>query len=228
MLEYGHHYLVTIDNGVLTLPDGNFHGISKEDNWTFTTKESAPTSLDMLTVDATGKGDFNTLQGALDFIPDFYPQKTVILIEPGDYEELVYARNKTNIRIIGAGMELTRVHYANNEVFNPHPLTVKTNEWPGTFPSRRAAFMLDNCGDIRLEKLTIATDLHGQAEGLLIMGARNCLKNVHIVGSGDALQANGSVYLVDCIIDGDGDSILGRGPGFYRNRAETVVFLDKG
>ena len=72
-------------------------------------------------------------------------------------------------------MDRTRVHYANNEVFNPHPLTVKTNEWPGTFPSRRAAFMLDNCSDILLEDLTIATDLHGQAEGLLLNGERIAL-----------------------------------------------------
>ena len=26
-----------------------------------------------------------------------------------------------------------------NEAFNPHPPNVATNEWPGTFPSRRAA-----------------------------------------------------------------------------------------
>ena len=49
----------------------------------------------------------------------------------------------------------------------------------GTFPSRRAAFMLDNCSDILLEDLTIATDLHGQAEGLLLNGERIALYSVH-------------------------------------------------
>ena len=153
-------------------------------------------------------------QGALDFIPDFNEQQTVILVNPGDYEELVYTRNKWHVKIKGAGMADTKVHYANNEVFNPHPLTVKTNEWPGTFPSRRAAFMLDNCKDIVIEDMTIATDLKGQAEGLLINGERIALYRVHIIGSGDALQANGTIYMESCELDGGGDTILGRGSLF--------------
>ncbi len=214
MLEYGHSYYVTIDKGVLTLADGSFNGISKSDRWTFATKSAAPASIDTLVVDADGTGDFNTVQGALDFIPDFSEKQTVILVEPGDYEELVYVRNKSNVKIKGSGMENTIVHYANNEVFNPHPLTLKTNEWPGTFPSRRAAFMLDNCNDIIMEDITVATDLKGQAEGLLINGERIALYRVHIIGSGDALQANGTVYMESCEMDGGGDTILGRGSLF--------------
>ena len=127
-------------------------------------------------MDVAGKGDFNTVQGALDFIPDFNEQQTVILVNPGDYEELVYTRNKWNVKIKGAGMTDTKVHYANNEVFNPHPLTVKTNEWPGTFPSRRAAFMLDNCKDIVIEDMTIATDLKGHILPLKLL----CLLIQHL------------------------------------------------
>ena len=33
-----------------------------------------------------------------------------------DNEELVYTRNKWNFKIKGAGMDDTKVHYANNEV----------------------------------------------------------------------------------------------------------------
>ena len=218
LLEYGHSYYVTIDKGVLTLPDGSFKGIGKEHGWKFTTKTSQPSAIDTLVVDASGKGDFNTVQGALDFIPDFSERPITILVQAGDYEELVYARNKSNVTIKGAGMDKTKVHYANNEVFNPHPLTVKTNEWPGTFPSRRAAFMLDNCTDIVLEDICIATDLTGQAEGLLLNGERIALYRVHIIGSGDALQANGSIYMESCELDGGGDTILGRGSLFaYRS-----------
>ncbi len=216
MLEYGHTYVVTVDDGVLSLPDGSFRGITREDNWHFTTKPSAPTR-DTLVVDAGGRGDFNTVQGALDHVPDFSPHPVLVEVREGDYEEIVYARNKTRLTIRGAGMGLTRVHYANNEVFNPHPLTVKTNEWPGTFPSRRAAFMLDNCSDIVIEDLTVATDLTGQAEGLLLNGERIALYGVHIIGSGDALQANGTIYMEGCELDGGGDTFLGRGSLFaYR------------
>jgi hypothetical protein len=111
------------------------------------------------------------------------------------------------------------VSYANNEVFNPHPSNISTNEWPGTFPSRRAAFMGDNSSGIQLVNLSIKNTTRGQAEGLLLMGEKNLLSRVTVVGSGDALQVNGSVYLTDSLIVGDGDTILGRGPAFF-NRSE--------
>jgi hypothetical protein len=37
------------------------------------------------------------------------------------------------------------------------------------------------------------------------------LYDVRIIGDGDALQANGTIYLEDCEIDGGYDAILGRG-----------------
>ena len=213
MLDYGRTYMVTMDRSVIAAK--KFKGVKAKDGWTFTTKKSEPLA-DTLRVNADGTADFATVQGALDFIPDFSAKKTVVLIAAGDYEEIVYARNKTNVEIAGEGMERTKVHYANNEVFNPHPLTVKTNEWPGTFPSRRAAFMLDNCHDILIRDICVATDLVGQAEGLLLNGERIALLRVHIIGSGDALQANGTVYMQDCELDGGGDTILGRGALFAK------------
>ncbi|MCR4824775.1 MAG: carbohydrate esterase [Bacteroidales bacterium] len=211
LLEYGHDYYVTIDPGALVC--GEFQGV-KKGAWKFSTKASGPADSRHLTVSADGSADFNTVQGALDAVPDFCSDTTWITVAAGDYEELVYARNKTRVVIRGAGMDATKVHYANNEVFNPHPLKVKTNEWPGTFPSRRAAFALDNCSDIVLEDICIATDLYGQAEGLLLNGERIAMYRVRIIGSGDALQANGTVYMQDSELIGDGDTILGRGSLF--------------
>ena len=192
LLEYGHTYYVTIDEGVLNC--GEFAGV-KKGAWKFSTKASGPADPFHLQVAADGSGDFNTVQGALDAVPDFCKDTTWISVAAGDYEEIVYARNKTNVVIKGEGMDVTKVHYANNEVFNPHPLLVKTNEWPGTFPSRRAAFALDNCDDIILEDICIATDLFGQAEGLLLHGERISLYGVRIIGSGDALQAYHSKFI---------------------------------
>ena len=57
----------------------------------------------------------------------------------------------------------------------------------------------------------------GRSTGFLINGNHNYAENVHIIGSGDALQANGSVYWLNCIIDGHGDTILGRGPSFFNH-----------
>ncbi len=83
-------------------------------------------------------------------------------------------------------MDKTKVHYANSEVFNPHPLNYKTNEKEGTFPSRRAAFTVDNCRDITIEDIYIATDVWGQAEGILVNGERIAIYRSQLVGTGDA------------------------------------------
>ena len=187
MLEYGHEYYVTIDKGVIS----GFNGIKGKKGWTFRTKEKAPDqSQRLLTVSADGKGDFSTVQGA---------------------------RNKRFVTIEGESREGVVIHYRNNEVFNPHPADIKTNEVRGTFPSRRAAFAADNCSDLTFRNLTIRTDCKGQAEGLLVNGERNFFENIHIIGDGDALQANGSCYWQNCRIDGGGDTILGRGPSFFNH-----------
>ncbi len=216
LLGYNKKYYIQIDPGVLKLKDNSFNGIGKGE-WYFTTKKSPPASKARLVVDANGNGDFNTVQGAMDFIPDFSLEPFTVFIKKGIYEEIVYFRNKSNVTIIGEDRNKTIIEYANNEVFNPHPLNIKTNEWPGTFPSRRAAFAVDHSKNIKLVNLTIKTTAKGQAEGLLINGEKIIVCNVNIEGSGDALQSNGSVYYTNCSITGDGDTILGRGPAFFNN-----------
>ncbi len=218
LLDYGKTYDVQIDPGVLTLTDGSFTGFSGHGGWTFSTKKSPPPAdSPRIVVSGDGTGDFSTVQGAIDFVPDKHPRRVTIFIRNGSYEEIVYFRNKTNITFLGEDRENVQISYANNEVFNPHPPNVSTNEWPGTFPSRRAAFMGDHSSGIHLVNLTVKTTARGQAEGLLLVGGQNIVSHVNIVGSGDALQVNDSVYLTDSLIVGDGDTILGRGPAFFNN-----------
>jgi pectinesterase len=218
LLEYGKTYYVQIDPGVLALNDNSFSGIKGTAGWSFTTKLTPPAvDSGRLVVSDDGSGDFNTVQGAIDFIPDFNQQKVTIFIKNGVYEEIVYFRNKSNINIVGEDKDKVVVFYANSEIFNPHPLTLLTNELPGTFPSRRAAFAVDNSSKINLVNLTIKTTVYGQAEGLLVNGKEIVISNTTIVGSGDALQSNGTVYYTDSHIIGAGDVILGRGPAFFNN-----------
>ena len=218
LLEYGKSYYVKIDPGVLTLKDNSFNGIAGENKWSFTTKIKPPkANKQQLVVSADGTGDFNTVQGAMDFIPDNNQKPVTVFIKNGIYEEIVYFRNKSNVTIIGEDREKVVVKYANNEVFNPHPINIKTNEMEGTFPSRRAAFAVDHCTKINLISLTIQTTAFGQAEGLLVNGKEIIVSNVSIIGSGDALQSNGSAYYTNCSIKGDGDTIFGRGAAFFNN-----------
>lgn len=218
MLGYGREYYVTVPASAFRLEKGKFKGITRKDGWKFTTRASAPDpERRSITVARDGSGDFLTVQGALDHIPDFNTEPWHIMVKNGDYEELVYFRNKRDITIEGESREGVNIHYPNNEVFNPHPADVSTNEWAGTFPSRRAPFMADNCTGLTMRNLTVATDLTGQAEGLLINGERNRLENITVNGSGDALQVNGSVYITGCTINGHGDTVLGRGPAFFKD-----------
>jgi len=217
-LVYGHSYYVQIDPGVLTAGDGGFSGVSGARAWRFSTKARPPAAgAARLVVAADGSGDFSTVQGAFDFVPDASARRVTIFVKNGRYEEIVYFRNKTNVTLQGEDREKVQIVYANSEIFNPHPPNVATNEWPGTFPSRRAAFMADHSSGIHLENLTIRNLSRGQAEGLLITGERNILSRVSIYGSGDALQGNGPTYVTDSLIAGDGDTILGRGPVFFTN-----------
>ena len=218
LLEYGKSYYVQIDPGVLTLKDGSFNGIKGKKGWRFSTKMvPPPQDSKRIVVSADGTGDFNTVQGAMDFIPDYNKKRVTVFIHNGIYEEIVYFRNKSNISIIGEDREKVVILYENNEIFNPHPINIKTNEVPGTFPSRRAVFAADNSRGINITNLTVKNTSFGQAEGLLLNGERFVISNANIIGSGDALQSNGPAYFNGCQIIGDGDTILGRGPAFFKD-----------
>ncbi len=216
LLLYGKTYYVEIDPGVFVLNKVNFPGILGKTGWRFSTKRLPP-SIDSqwIVVSGDGSADFNTVQGAIDFIPDNDKNSVTVFIRKGKYEEIVYFRNKANITILGEDRDNVNVFYANNEILNPHPVNIKTNEVPGTFPSRRAAFAVDHCKGIHLVNLTIMTTAYGQAEGLLLNGQEIIVSHVSIVGSGDALQSNGPAYFANTSIVGDGDTILGRGPAFF-------------
>ena len=215
LLEYGKTYYLLIDPGVLAVADGSFKGITDKQAWRFSTKTKAPRAhAARMTVNADGSGDFNTVQGAIDFLPDHLKKRVTIVVRKGIYQEIVYFRNKDNVTLLGEDRDQTVVRYANNEVFNPHPANIRTNPAPGTFPSRRAAVAIDNCNDIHIVNMTMQTTAFGQAEGLLITGDRNILSHTTVIGSGDALQANGRIYMVDSTILGGGDTILGRGTLF--------------
>ena len=217
LLAYNHSYYVEIDAGIVRTAEGEFAGIKGPQRWTFTTRRAPPpANAARLVVAADGSGDFNTVQGALDAIPDFNTTPVTVFIKNGVYEEIVYFRNKRHLVIVGEDRDKVVVKYANNEVFNPHPANIGTNELPGSFPSRRAAFMADNAQDVALVNFSIVNQAGGQAEGLLISGEHNIVSRVSITGAGDALQVNGPTYLEDCQVTGTGDTVLSRGPAFFR------------
>ncbi|MEO8333726.1 MAG: pectinesterase family protein [bacterium] len=208
VLRYGRRYIVQVDPGVLVAAQGTFDGYTTDDAWTFTTKEAAPRAdVARVVVAADGSGDFNTVQGAADFVPDNPATRITIFIRNGTYEEIVFVRNKTNLTFRGEDRDKVQVGYANNSAFNP----------PQPGPNRRCAFSIYESTDIQLENFSVSNYAYGQSEALLIYGSRNIVSNMTIKGSGDALNLRGSVYLTDTTITGDGDTILGVGPAFFNH-----------
>src|SRR5579875_2068055 len=157
VLQYHHRYIVKIDPGVLTVASGGFHGMT----WIFTTKAAPPApGTTRVVVAADGNGDFNTVQGAVDFAPNNPGQRVTIFIKNGTYEEIVFFRNKRNLTFRGEDRNKVQVGYGNNSAFNP-PM-------PG--PSRRCAFSVYDSTGIELDNFSISNYFFGQAEGLLVFG----------------------------------------------------------
>ncbi|HEX5323660.1 MAG TPA: pectinesterase family protein [Capsulimonadaceae bacterium] len=209
-LQYGHTYIVQIDPAVFTLAGAGdpFAGFTTDSAWTFTTKKSPPRAgATRITVDDDGKGDFNTIQGAVDFVPDHPLHRVTIFIKNGTYEEIVFCRGKSNLTFKGQDRDKVQVGYANNSAFNP----------PQPGPNRRCAFSVYECSDIDLANFSVNNYAYGQAEGLLLYGQRIIVDHMNIKGSGDALNLRGPVYLADSRIIGDGDTILGVGPAFFHH-----------
>ncbi|PKS12556.1 hypothetical protein jhhlp_000764 [Lomentospora prolificans] len=212
-LQYGRSYVVKMDPEVLEVAEG-FKGF-KDRSWTFKTKAHAPRrSKSRVVVASDGSGDFNTVQGALDWAPATPDKPITIFIKNGHYEELVYAQNKSKLVIRGQSRNRTTVGYPNNSAFNP-------SGRPG--PSRRPAFSLQNVTDIQLSDFTIKNYFIGQAEALLVRGERVIVDHMTLNGSGDAFTTYGTIYFVDSLLTGDGDTVLGYAAIFWhRSEIQSI------
>jgi len=81
LLEYNKTYYVLIDSSVVSPTKDTFKGIYNKNTWRFSTRHSPPDlKRNRIIVDDKGTGDFNTLQGALDFIPSYYKDMVEIII----------------------------------------------------------------------------------------------------------------------------------------------------
>ena len=200
-LTYGRTYLVEVEPGVLKLANGSFTGFTSDRPWTFSTKARGPKAgTKKVVVAADGSGDFNTVQGAIDWAPTNPRERTTIYVKNGNYEELVFCQYKTGITIRGQNREKTIVGYSNNSAFNP------PNRQG---PPRRPAFSFRGVSDVQLSDFTINNYYPGQAEALLADGVRIILDHMTLNGAGDALTTWGVIYITDSKLTGKGDTNLG-------------------
>jgi len=205
-------YFVTIDPGVIVDTNGAyFSGISNPTTWQFTTKATGPANPTNLVVDASGNGDFLTVQGAVDAIPLQNTNYTLINIRNGTYFEIVDIASKNNVTFRGQSRSGTVVGYLNNAIIAP-----------GGSTHARMAFKVD-ADNIAIENLTVTnmTPQGGQqAEALMIESgaARFILNNANVASRQDTILANvnsSQGYFYNSLVQGNYDYVWGGGNLYF-------------
>jgi len=169
-----------------------------------------------ITVSQDGKGDYKTVQAALDAVASNSKTAVTILINKGVYKEVITVdATKNFITLLGEG--------ANNTIltFDNHAGTKLPNGDTLSTWTCASAFVYGN--DFHAENITFENNAGftaGQAVALRIEGNRASFKNCRMVGNQDVLFLSGSGvkhYFRDCYIEGSTDFIFG---------AATAVFKD--
>lgn len=174
-------------------------------------------------VAADGSGDFKTVQQAIDAVPDFRKNVTVIFIKNGLYKEkLVLAGSKPRIKFIGESVEKTILTYddysSKRNVFG---------EEMGT--SGSASFYIYG-DEFSAENITFQNSSGpvGQAVAVWVAGDKVQFKNCRFLGFQDTLYTYGyksRQYYKDCYIEGTVDFIFGSSTAVFDN---CEIYCKKG
>lgn len=177
-------------------------------------------------VDPDGRGDFLTVQEAINAVPDYLSAKTsTILIKPGVYNEKVYIPvSKRNLVIKGSGAANTIITF-NDYAKKKYP---DTDTEMGTFGSS-TMYVNGTCitfSDLTIENAAGWGDVVGQAVALTTTGDRLFFYNCRILGHQDTIFTSGYYsadgqaprsYYSNCFIEGTTDFIFGSGIAMFEN-----------
>lgn len=171
-----------------------------------------------LIVAQDGSGDFRTIQAAVNAVPDYRKQRTVILIKAGTYRERVnIPPSKQLLTLRGDSTEATILVY-NNSARTPSPL------FPGeTLGTSGSATLYTAADDLCIEHMTIANDAGpqaGQAVAAHVSGDRIVFRHCRLLGHQDTLYTfaeNSRQYYDNCYIEGTTDFIFGWSTAVFRH-----------
>ena len=161
-------------------------------------------------VDQNGDGDYTTVQGAIDAIPE--GMRGIILIAPGVYDENIYAGRKGEYRkfisLIGTDPETTI-------------LTSSVTRGGGDKSYTDCAALNVFSERFYAEGITIRNTAgnNGQAEALFTSADAHIFNNVRLEGFQDTYKANGGArgYFVNSTISGATDFIYDGGLEWFEN-----------
>ncbi|WP_088105416.1 pectate lyase [Halalkalibacter urbisdiaboli] len=184
----------------------NVHGES------YNSEPLAVTPAKVTVVAKDGSGDFDTVQAAIDSMPNNSTKREVIYIKNGEYrEKLTIPASKTKLSFVGESKEGTVLVYDDNAN------TIGEDGNPIGTSKSSSIFIYAN--DFIAKNLTFQNDSGqgtGQAVAAYVRGDRAYFENVQFLGYQDTLYTNdGRHYYKSCYIEGDVDFIFG---------AATAVF----
>jgi pectin methylesterase-like acyl-CoA thioesterase len=200
-LAYGKTYYVTMDAGLIVdSTNAAYPGISSSNTWRFSTKAAGPatptttTGPTTITVGNDGTGDFATLQGASDWIPQNNTLPRTIVIKPGVYRDnATFAQNRNFVRIAGGGDEREDV-----VIYYPYAALSSAND-------RGAGTLRIESSDISVRDLTIDNGVYlpnpangapawaGPINTVFTTGSRLVFDNILMKGGQDTLYANSGI-----------------------------------
>jgi pectin methylesterase-like acyl-CoA thioesterase len=205
-LGYGKTFYVTIDPGAVTGPSNAPFVIADTATWRFTTAAAAPANPTSISVALDGSGDFCSVQGAVDAIPDNNTAATTVSIAPGTYREVVHFRAKNNVTLHGQDRKATIISGTNNNALNPSTTT-------------RSLVGIDATSGLVVENLTIQNSTPAgasQSESLRLQACDQCVvRDADIIGNQDTLLWEGRIYAKNCYIAGNVDFVWGRGAVYF-------------
>ncbi|WP_343554939.1 pectinesterase family protein [Sphingobacterium sp.] len=177
-------------------------------------------SLEVITVDQQGKGDFTSIQAAVNSVRAFRGEHAVrIWIRKGIYhEKIVIPTYVENIQLVGEDVANTKIifdDYAGKLVDCPDEMGQPKL---GTFSSYT---LLVRANRVLIKNITIenAAGPVGQAVALHLEGDQIALVNCRLLGFQDTLylgKSGARSYFSDCSISGTTDFIFGPGIAFFK------------
>ncbi len=164
-----------------------------------------------IVVSADGKGDYSSVQTAIDSIPSGNAEPVEIWIQPGVYRErIVIPEDKQLIRMKGQDARTTILTY------NLYAgMRDESGKEIGTFATPSVTIRAD---DFVAEDLTFENTAGpvGQAVALAVFGDRCVFRRCRFLGWQDTLlDHRGRHYYEDCYIAGHCDFIFGSGTAFF-------------
>lgn len=168
-------------------------------------------NLATIIVDTSGKGNYTKLQDAINAVPDYSSQRTIIYLRNGIYHEKIdVPESKQNLTLVGENMDSTVISW------DDYSGKVVDGVELGTSTSHT---MIVSSTDFYAFNLTIqntAGDV-GQAVALNTKGDRQTFVHCKLLGYQDTyyVKGYGRFYLKDCYIEGATDYIFGRGVALF-------------